>query len=214
MRNKIACALMLALILCCLQMAVPRRALACSCVMPPTVQAAVTDADAVFLGTVLSVTPVNQTASGGIYSLNPISNEVVFSVSSAWKGVLRPEVKVHTGTGGGDCGYLFNTGNTYLVYAYSSHPGSPVFFIGNLRVEIPLGTQQFGTSICTRTVPLTQAAQDLAQLGPGAQPAQSDLLGLVLDNLLAVIAGVAALVIVLILFLHRRKRQRSFRLKP
>lgn len=214
MRNKLACAMLLALILCCLQMAVPQRALACSCVMPPAVPAAVSDADAVFLGTVTSVTPVNPTASGAIYSLSPSSYEVVFSVSSVWKGVLRPEVKVLTGTGGGDCGYNFSTGGTYVVYAYSSHPGSPVFFIGNLRVEIPLGTQQFGTSICTRTAPLTLAAQDLAQLGPGAQPAQSDLLGLVLDNLLAVIAGVAALLIVLVLYLLRRKRQRTFRLKP
>ncbi|MDQ3706352.1 MAG: hypothetical protein M3437_14280 [Chloroflexota bacterium] len=127
---------------------------------------------------------------------------------------MRPQALLVTGSGGGDCGYVFNPGDTYLVYAYSSHPGSPVFFIGNLRVEIPIGTKQFGTSICTRTVPLALAAQDLAQLGPGAQPTQTDLLGLVLDNLLAVIAGVAALLIVLVLYLLRRKRQRTFRLKP
>ena len=214
MRNKLACAVLLALILCCLQMALPGRAFACSCAVLPTVQAAVSDADAVFLGTVIRVTPVNQNASGGSYSLTPPSNEVIFSVSSAWKGALRPEVKVLTGTGGGDCGYGFSAGDTYLVYAYSRHPGSPVFVIGDLRVEIPLGTQQFGTSICTRTAPLTLAAQDLAQLGPGAQPAQTDLLGFVLDNLLAVIAGVVALLIVLVLYLLRRKRQRTFRLKP
>ncbi len=214
MSNRLACALLLALILCCLQMGAPRRAFACSCVTPPTPLGALNDADAVFSGTVVSITPINQNAPGGIYSLTPASNEVVFSVSSVWKGVARSHVTVVTGMGGGDCGYSFNLGDTYLVYAYSSHPGSPVFYLGNIRVELPISSQQFGTSICTRTAPLSLAAADLAQLGPGAQPGQNDLVAFVLDNLLAVIAGVIALVIVIVLYLLRRKRRRTFRLKP
>lgn len=209
MRNRLACALMLALVLCCLQMVVPRRALACSCMMPPSVQAAVSDADAVFLGTVISVTPRNS-AGPNTWA----SNEAAFSILTVWKGVMRPQALLVTGSGGGDCGFVFNPGDTYLVYAYSSHPGAPVISIGNFRFEIPLGAQQFGTSICTRTVPLAHAASDLAQLGPGTQPTQNDLSGFVLDNLLAVIAGVIALIIALILYLMRRKRRRTFRLKP
>lgn len=215
MKNRLACAVILALISCCLQMLLPGRAFACSCGAPSTVQEGLDTADAVFTGTVVSVTPINQNAPGGIYSRTPPSNEVVFSVLSVWKGVLRPHVTVLTGTGSGDCGYGFMAGETYLVYAHSSQPGSPVFYVGNARVELPLGEQQFGTSICARTAPLAQAVADLSQLGPGAQPAQNDLAVLVLDNLLAVVAGMAALIIVIILYLLRRaRRRRSFRLKP
>ncbi|MEA2575295.1 MAG: hypothetical protein QOH93_2593 [Chloroflexia bacterium] len=57
-------------------------------------------------------------------------------------------------------------------------------------------------------------AADLAQLNPSAQATQNDLMSFVLDNLLAVIAGVVALIIVVILYLLRRRRGRTFRLKP
>jgi heme/copper-type cytochrome/quinol oxidase subunit 2 len=61
---------------------------------------------------------------------------------------------------------------------------------------------------------LATAAAGLAQLDPGVQPSQGDLLGLILDNLLAVLAIIVALIIVIILYLLRRRRRRSFRLKP
>ena len=214
MRNRLALAAMLALALCCLQLGVPRRAFACSCAMPPTARDALNSADAVFSGTVVSVTQVNQNVSGAINATSYPSNEVVFSVISVWKGVLRPQITLRTGMGGGDCGYTFSTGGTYLVYAHSSNPGSPAFYVGSTLVEIPLTPRQFGTSICTRTAPLAMAAADLAQLGPGAQPAQQDLLNLVLDNLLMLMAIIVALIIVIILYLLRRRRRRSFRLKP
>lgn len=213
MKNKIAWAAMFALLLCCLQLGEVHRAFACSCVMPPNVQDALKDADAVFSGTVVSVNLVNQNVPGGIYSTTAPSREVVLSVVAAWKGVSRPTVTIVTGMGGGDCGYSFTSGDTYLVYAYRSSPGSPVFYLGDFRIEIALGAQQFGTSICTRTAPIALAAADLAQLGPGAQPTQGELLAFLLDNLLAVVAVVAALVVVLILYLLRRRRRRSFKLK-
>ncbi|HVG01019.1 MAG TPA: hypothetical protein VND68_14360 [Chloroflexia bacterium] len=214
MKHRMAWAATLALLSCCLQLGAAGRAFACSCAMPPTALDALDQADAVFTGTVLRVTPINQNAPGGIYSSTPSSNEVVFSVLSVWKGVSRRQVTVLTGMGGGDCGYIFTAGDTYLVYARSSYPGGPVFSLGNLRVELPVGAQQFGTGICTRTAPFAQAAADLAQLGPGTQPLTRGLLDIVLDNLLAVVAVVAALFIVLVLYLLRRRRRRSFRLKP
>jgi hypothetical protein len=207
MRNKLLCAVLLALILCCLQLGAPWKASACSCVTPASALDALQGADVVFLGTVTRITSVNQTNTWA-------SKEVAFSVSDVWKGAVAPRTLLVTGSGAGDCGYVFTRGDTYLVYAYASNPGSPVFSIGDIRIEIPLTSRQLSTAICTRTAPLAQAATDLAQLGPGAQPAQVDLIRLVLDNLLAVIAGVVALVIVLILYLLRRKRRRTFRLKP
>jgi hypothetical protein len=181
--------------------------------MPPGVRDALNDADAVFSGTVASVNIVNQNVPGGINSTPPASREVVLSVLSAWKGVSRSQVTIVTGMGGGDCGYGFTPGATYLVYAYRGSQGSPVLSIGNFRIKIPLGAQQFWTGICTRTAPIADAAVDLAQLGPGYQPTQVGLLAFLLDNLLVVLAVVAALVIVPILYLLRRRRRRAFKLK-
>ncbi|MDQ5822613.1 MAG: LPXTG cell wall anchor domain-containing protein [Chloroflexota bacterium] len=67
---------------------------------------------------------------------------------------------------------------------------------------------------CGRTQLFSTALQDLVELGPPSQPAQPGLLDLLLDNLLAVVAGLFALIIAIILYLIRRKRRRTFRLKP
>jgi hypothetical protein len=62
---------------------------------------------------------------------------------------------VFTGTGGGDCGYPFAIGQTYLVYAYTND-------------------EQLATSICTPTRPAVTAAavmQQLHALAKNATPA-------------------------------------------
>jgi hypothetical protein len=67
---------------------------------------------------------------------------VIFTVTKAWKGVNSKEVLILTGFGGGDCGYEFEVGKSYLVYA----GGSP---------------QQLGTTICHRTSSIQYAYKDL-----------------------------------------------------
>ena len=58
----------------------------------------------------------------------------------------RKEIEIVTGLGGGDCGYEFQTGADYFVYAYKNSEG---------RLE---------TGICTRTRPLAQATEDIEYL--------------------------------------------------
>jgi hypothetical protein len=63
----------------------------------------------------------------GISSLSPRANPepemvITFRVQRAYKGSLGSEVQLHTGLGGGDCGALFITGFTYLVYAGGPSP--------------------------------------------------------------------------------------------
>ena len=58
----------------------------------------------------------------------------------------QKEIEILTGMGGGDCGYSFQSGVDYIVYAYKNSEG---------RLE---------TGICSRTRPLTQAAEDVAYL--------------------------------------------------
>lgn len=58
--------------------------------------------------------------------------KVHFSVSRSWKGVARTTGMLSTGFGGGDCGYGFVQGSSYVVYAYQTDSG-------------------FATGICSRT---------------------------------------------------------------
>ncbi|MGC4049812.1 MAG: hypothetical protein QM757_09900 [Paludibaculum sp.] len=71
---------------------------------------------------------------------------VRFRVSSALQGVPEgnKEIIVGTGRGGGDCGYLFEVGQEYVVDAYRSADG------------------WLETGICTRTRLITDAGEDLA----------------------------------------------------
>ena len=75
--------------------------------------------------------------------------EVRFKVENSWKQVRTEELTIHTGRGGGDCGYNFEVGQSYLVYAYGSD---------ETRLE---------TNICQRTRKLADAEEDLRLLGKG-----------------------------------------------
>jgi hypothetical protein len=70
---------------------------------------------------------------------------VTFQVRRAYRGVLGPEMQLHTGLGGGDCAAIYATGVNYLVYASDSGPGelgvsmcSPGGWIGDDRVATDL----------------------------------------------------------------------------
>jgi hypothetical protein len=70
---------------------------------------------------------------------------VTFRVQTKYKGGLGPEVVLNTGLGGGDCGAVFSTGLTYLVYAYGANLDSlqvsmcsPGGWIGNKTVAADL----------------------------------------------------------------------------
>jgi hypothetical protein len=56
----------------------------------------------------------------------------------------QQEIEILTGFSGGDCGYPFQTGADYVVYAYKDSEG------------------HLETGICSRTRPLAQAADDVA----------------------------------------------------
>ena len=71
----------------------------------------------------------------------------VFQVERLYKGALASEVTVVTGQGHGDCGYRFQVGEQYLVYAGED------------------GDKRLGTNICTRTTPISRADADLVELG-------------------------------------------------
>ena len=71
---------------------------------------------------------------------------VEFEVEGYWKGLPLRRLTVRTGFGGGDCGYPFEHGRSYRVYAFAeSRPPLP----GPPQVA---PVEYLATHICTRTV--------------------------------------------------------------
>lgn len=109
---------------------------ACTCGTIDAPPAAYQNADAVFVGTVLSEFDYGRLSYAA-------DQEIEFAVRRSWRGLISSRALVLSG---GPCYYLFDAGTEYLVYAYEDNEGV-------LR-----------TDTCTRTVPLAEAAQDLDYL--------------------------------------------------
>lgn len=125
----------------------PESSVRCSCIVPPAPTAARAAATAVFVGTVVSRREITLEVDGSDIAIPALA--VTFRLEAVWKGVEPGEetVEVTTGFGGGDCGFPFVRGGTYLVYAGDGAP-------------------RLTTSVCTRTALATLAEEDLEALGP------------------------------------------------
>jgi hypothetical protein len=126
------------------------RTYACSCVPPRSPSEEFTKSDAVFSGKVVRI---YETTRKELEIGERVSQRaVVFSVNRTWKGVDETHVVVYTGFGGGDCGYPFEVGKEYLVYAYDD--------------------TDLVTGICSLTKPLSLAQSDIEAFGKGKPPTQ------------------------------------------
>ena len=135
-----------ALLLFILLGSAPDRAFACSCMTPAPPLEAMANSDAVFAGKVVRI----DTQEGAITSsADPI--KITFEVSRVWKGEQNSAIALATARDSASCGYPFMVGEEYLVYANSSETG-------------------LATGLCSRTMPLSTAGQDLAALGEGVAP--------------------------------------------
>jgi Carboxypeptidase regulatory-like domain/Tissue inhibitor of metalloproteinase len=116
---------------------------ACSCASSGPPCQSFWQADAVFSATVVSKSVT--TIDGGI-DLKRKEQQVAVKllVEDVFRGGLGGnDIEVITGMGGGDCGYNFEKGKKYLVYAYEHQ-------------------NKLHASICSRTRLLSEAAADLA----------------------------------------------------
>lgn len=125
-----------------LLLSLPRKSSACSCVPPPTPLVALAGSDAVFSGVVKSVTPFS-TQYGKTHM-------VKLQVLSRWKGEMDKEIYIQTADNSAACGYPFEEGVSYIVYA-------------NLYDNF------LHTGLCSRTARLEDAADDLQELDEGEQ---------------------------------------------
>ncbi|WP_321477717.1 carboxypeptidase-like regulatory domain-containing protein [uncultured Paludibaculum sp.] len=122
---------------------------ACDCAGPVSPCSAAGNAAAAFTGTVLSIaSPVSDSLHAThAMPTKPVPLRLVrLRVGSVLHGIAdgQGEIEVGTGRGGGDCGYLFEVGREYVVYAVWNRDG------------------WLETSICSGTRPLSDAATDLA----------------------------------------------------
>lgn len=129
-------------------------AYACRC-LPRTPQQSFTSSQAVFVGRAIAV--VNSSSVEGQPSSrrtpSRLSQEVriTFEVSKVWKGEKKRQIVVMTSSSSASCGYSFQQGEEYLVYAASQ--GS-----------------KLTTGLCSGTKSLSMAQADLAVLGEGNPP--------------------------------------------
>lgn len=146
-----------------------QAAMACSCAPPPPtlktdnawLEWRLDGISAVFEGKVENIQfsgwPIKPKPVAGetIQARDPL--KVTFSAVHVYRGEASGEVTIETGLGLGDCGFEFEKGSRYLVFARKDDTG-------NLT-----------TSICTGTSLLKDAGQNLKLLGiPPALPEEAD----------------------------------------
>ncbi|HWW74259.1 MAG TPA: carboxypeptidase regulatory-like domain-containing protein, partial [Pyrinomonadaceae bacterium] len=141
MRRKLGRPLLLTLVLA-LPALVAREARACSCAGERAPCQAYWEADAVFVGEVVGE---SKTTAGGEAPDGYRMRLVRFAVEQPLRGVEGAEAEVVTGQGGGDCGYPFERGVRYVVYANRGEKDGRLY-----------------TGICMPTRPLAEADEDLA----------------------------------------------------
>ena len=152
---------------------IPDCASACTCESTSSngqkdIESELSSSEAVFSGEVVDFEKGSSIAA-------PWPTETVsFRVSVVWKGQERETLEVGTATQGSACGYAFEEGREYLVYADD-------------------GKQDLEVDLCSRTKPLSEAEADLEVLGAGKKPmggeALSDTSGGVSAGAMVGVAG-------------------------
>lgn len=124
-----------------LSILIPFFGSACSCIGEESVKNAVKKANVVLSGKVIKVEEF--TIPMGPINFGNKRIKYVFEVDRFYKGDFETKhFEIISLPGGGDCGFRFENGNKYIVYAYAQTK----YYPGGEDVE-----QYFITDICTRT---------------------------------------------------------------
>jgi hypothetical protein len=127
---------------------------ACDCALDPTPCKAFSHTAVIFAGRVSRVANIEVNLKSGDPTIHYPQRSVTFEVLKPYRGVQSKTVELQTGEGVGDCGYLFETGRDYVVYA------NPNANTGSLY-----------TGICQRTKLLSEARDDIEYLTKKDDPA-------------------------------------------
>jgi hypothetical protein len=129
---------------------------ACDCIRLQPLSAAVRkEAPFIFEGKAVEIVErslhtLRTTSGGGSSETRPMGREVTFEVTRAWNGVTTKRLTISADES--DCMFPFAIDHTYVVFAWKDTKGGPA------------------TSICTRTMESSKAADVIAQLGPATAP--------------------------------------------
>ena len=82
---------------------------------------------------------------------DPPVMQISFDVSRSYRGARQKNVRIRTGVGAGDCGFQFEVGKQYLVYAFADESG------------------QLSTGICSGTALLEKNQANLSYLREAAR---------------------------------------------
>jgi hypothetical protein len=133
----------------------------CSCVAPPPdlktaqglAQWEATRSDEIFEGKVENIQLKWNLLDAKVGELIPADVEgqppfiqVSFETTRSYRGPQRKAVELRTGLGGGDCGFRFEVGKRYLIYALADESG------------------ELSTNICSGTALLEESQSNLAYL--------------------------------------------------
>jgi hypothetical protein len=119
-------------------------ALACRCRPPGPPKDEAAKSDAVFIA---KITRVDEPGE--------FDRSVELEVVSIYKGEVEKKLTLYTGRDSAGCGYEFEKGKSYIIYAQKSQRGAD----GEEKVLY--------TNTCTRTKPLDEAKEDIEGLGKG-----------------------------------------------
>lgn len=137
-------------------------ALACSCITVGDESTPIPSRDVIFRGRVLATDLVlvsedgNMFVSGGKRAVGRLYRVAVLEITERFKGDIPPYVTIATGSGGGDCGYSFEVGKSYVVDGEWSDDKLLSRLGGAARVVT--------TSICSLTTPEDKAQAMLQRL--------------------------------------------------
>ena len=129
---------------------------ACDCIRLQPLSAAIRkEAPFIFEGKVIEIVERNlhtlrTTSGGGSSHVTPVGREVAFEVTRVWNGVTTKRLAVSAEVS--DCMFPFEIDRTYVVFAWKDATGGPA------------------TSICTRTIESSKAADVIAALGAATTP--------------------------------------------
>jgi hypothetical protein len=111
------------------------QVLACSCMESPlSTQQALERYDAVFLGQILEMRLRSTDHPAQPDGSEPVDGiEVVAKVLETWKGTDQDRIQLFTNPDGGSCGYPFEIGQRYLIWATRSHDELTVSSCGRTK---------------------------------------------------------------------------------
>ena len=118
---------------------------ACSCIPPPEPAKALAQSAAVFLAKVIEIDDAGN-----------VNKTVTLEVEKWWKGGEAARVKVVTPSNGAACGFSFQVGERYLVYAHGARKNDDLLQV----------------SLCSRTraAKTAEGTGDFKDLGEGKTP--------------------------------------------